>query len=179
MKTTIDIPKRFALRKTSLIVLLGLLCLVGFAWAKQPRIASPLYLEGLYFQNNPNMVYMGEVEDWQRVTTTDCIAVKAMPKNRVRVDIELVQANAHMCYYSAEGTLAGNKIIMDPTDTSEAEESDGACQLIVDIQPNRFVLLDPEWKCKQFCGARASFDRVKISRSQKKPWKGDVCAAEQ
>ena len=132
-------------------------------------------LNGVYTETRDNAIYEGPEKDWVKTKTTDCFSVKRQKNGQALIDVVLVQANAHLCTFSGLVDVVGNTLIAIPEE-AQPRESGPHCQLKIHIEPKQFVFEDKDQTCKPFyCGARASFDGVKITRKHRKNWHPDAC----
>jgi len=83
----------------------------------------------------------------------DALVVEETGKGRARVRMHTMWANGHTCGYDGQGSISGDKVILDP----EGPGPD-ACSPILKRRDGTFTISDPGHHCQDHCGMRGSFE---------------------
>ncbi len=99
-------------------------------------------LSGTYSSEH-EVTYVCDKPDWCTQKVTDGLSVEQLP-GKLKVKIELVQANYHVCNWEGEMTEGSG----DRWEFSEPE-----CELVLQVSPDTLSITSEG--CREYCGARA------------------------
>jgi hypothetical protein len=119
-------------------------------------VDPPVAMAGSY--SAPHTVMMvceGGDDGWCEESVADAMTITEVGRERLDVEIELVQTNGHTCTFA--GTLA-----LDPAASTRrwihhsVDELEGTCDLSLEHAGGELRLQSEG--CRYYCGARASLD---------------------
>jgi uncharacterized protein YecT (DUF1311 family) len=93
---------------------------------------------------------------------TDCLSIGRAKDGSLEFRIASVQINGHMC--NVEG-----KLRKEGEGYRKLPGEDDACELRLKAERGALVIEDPEHACSQWCGARASVERLSFRHALRKP----------
>ncbi|MEM0962286.1 MAG: hypothetical protein AAGK21_07125 [Bacteroidota bacterium] len=135
-----------------------LLVLYSGCAGAQPDGAQPAMgatdLIGQYVAIDSVQVYTGT--DWEPRAVENTMDLTARG-DTLRLRLDLVQTNAHMCWADLDLTQAA--------DTLWQAATDWGCSLQLAVEPTSLQVLDPDNTCRRrLCGARAVLDGATFPR---------------
>lgn len=138
---------------------------------------------GVYLRTDNVLIYDQTEPDGGKMTNVEsCMELRPVDPKTMDVEIELIQANAHMCFLKGRALLVNHQWVVSETASEGLPDADvgPGCQLTLDVSPKQVGFKDPDYQCQRYhCGARASFDGVTFPRQHVKPLTAEhPCAGE-